>query len=101
MNFTWGYSYPNHLISEIHFGIYRLDWETIDPTLIWISRHKNGTVRVNYGDKSQDTAPYAGRLRWTGDLSQNRAAFELSGLSSADKKHYGIEVSVLDYLSLR
>lgn len=92
VNFTWVCS--NHSISKIYFGVYNNDWGTLENTLIWVTKHKNGTIIVTSAQKSQDTAPYVDRLRWFGDLSQNKVTFELSGLSSADRKYYGIEVCI-------
>ena len=96
MNFTWEYS--NYSINAIHFGVYNKDWATLENSLIWVKKYKNGTVRPHHDKTRSDTAPYVGRLRWVGDLSQFKASFELSGLSSADKKAYGIEVGVHNYL---
>ncbi|XP_031564782.1 fibroblast growth factor receptor 2-like isoform X2 [Actinia tenebrosa] len=90
VNFTWEFS--NHSISKVYFGVYKRDWGTLGNTLIWIASHKNGSVDVTVAKNEPDVKPYIGRMRWVGDLSQNKAAFELSPLLSTDKKFYGIEV---------
>lgn len=54
--------------------------------------HQNGSIALYPNTKEFNAKRYVGRVNWAGDVSEQRATFELSNIQDRDKEDYGVEV---------
>ncbi|XP_048588906.1 fibroblast growth factor receptor 4 isoform X2 [Nematostella vectensis] len=89
VTFTWDYI-PTSELSRIIFGV----WESNDITKYIMTLASPLWKPTPNPDVS--VLQYFGRVRWAGDLSKNRASFQLKGVTRKDASVYAIKLEPLD-----